>query len=134
MVAAMRNARSHAWGTFGGAVVIPRALSVRHPWAFAITHLGKTYENRPRRFHYGGPLLVDSFPMRYFQYFSVPALMPSSAANCSALSPLSRQRSIRFCLTSSSFVLELGQDRRLQIPSRFDASALERLLSLLERR
>jgi hypothetical protein len=37
-------------------------------------------------------------------------------------------------ITSSPFVLELGQDRRLQIPSRFDASALERLLSLLERR
>lgn len=37
-------------------------------------------------------------------------------------------------LTSSPFVLELGQDRRLQIPSQFDASALERLLPLLERR
>jgi transposase-like protein len=37
-------------------------------------------------------------------------------------------------ITSSPFVLELGQDRRLQIPSRFDASALERLLSLLEHR
>jgi hypothetical protein len=37
-------------------------------------------------------------------------------------------------ITSSPFVLELGQDRRLQIPSRFDAPALERLLSLLERR
>jgi hypothetical protein len=36
--------------------------------------------------------------------------------------------------SSSSFVLELGKDRRLQIPSQFDASALERLLSLLEPR
>ena len=34
----------------------------------------------------------------------------------------------------SSFVLEFGQGRRLQIPSQFDASALERLLSLLEHR
>jgi hypothetical protein len=37
-------------------------------------------------------------------------------------------------ITSSPFVLELGQDRRLQIPSQFDVSALERLLSLLEHR
>jgi hypothetical protein len=35
-------------------------------------------------------------------------------------------------VASSPFVLELGKDRRLQIPSQFDASALERLLSLLE--
>ena len=34
----------------------------------------------------------------------------------------------------SSFVLELGRDRRLQIPSQFEAPALERLLSVLERR
>lgn len=35
-------------------------------------------------------------------------------------------------VASSPFVLELGKDRRLQIPSQFDASALERLLSVLE--
>jgi hypothetical protein len=34
----------------------------------------------------------------------------------------------------SSFVLELGHDRRLQIPSHFDGPSLERLLLLLERR
>jgi hypothetical protein len=34
----------------------------------------------------------------------------------------------------SSFVLEFGQGRRLQIPSQFDGPTLERLLSLLERR
>ncbi|MES1178939.1 MAG: hypothetical protein ABUL62_31770 [Myxococcales bacterium] len=37
-------------------------------------------------------------------------------------------------ITSSPFVLEFSQDRRLQIPSQFDASALDRLLLLLERR
>ena len=36
--------------------------------------------------------------------------------------------------SSSSFVLELGEGRRLQIPSQFDAPALQRLLSVLERR
>jgi hypothetical protein len=35
-------------------------------------------------------------------------------------------------VASSPFVLELGKDRRLQIPSQFDALALERLLSVLE--
>jgi hypothetical protein len=35
-------------------------------------------------------------------------------------------------VASSPFVLELGKDRRLQIPSQFDASALERLISVLE--
>jgi hypothetical protein len=37
-------------------------------------------------------------------------------------------------IAPSSFVLELGHDRRLQIPSHFDGSSLDRLLSLLERR
>jgi transposase-like protein len=35
-------------------------------------------------------------------------------------------------VASSPFVLELGGARRLQIPSQFDATALERLLSILE--
>jgi hypothetical protein len=35
-------------------------------------------------------------------------------------------------VASSPFLLELGKGRRLQIPSQFDASALERLLSILE--
>jgi hypothetical protein len=37
-------------------------------------------------------------------------------------------------LSSSPFVLELGEARRLQIPPQFDAPALERLLLVLERR
>ena len=36
-------------------------------------------------------------------------------------------------VASSPFVLELGKNRRLQIPSQFDASAFEQLLSVLER-
>ena len=36
--------------------------------------------------------------------------------------------------SSSSFVLELGKSRCLQIPATFDEKALERLLAVLERR
>jgi hypothetical protein len=36
-------------------------------------------------------------------------------------------------VASSSFVLEFGKARRLQIPAQFDVAALERLLSVLER-
>jgi hypothetical protein len=37
----------------------------------------------PRRgFGSAAALSIDSLPRRYFQYFSVPALIPSSAANC----------------------------------------------------
>ena len=37
-------------------------------------------------------------------------------------------------VASRSFELELGSERRLRIPADFDPAALERLLSLLERR
>lgn len=36
-------------------------------------------------------------------------------------------------VVASSFVLEFGKARRLQIPAQFDVAALERLLSVLER-
>ena len=37
-----------------------RALSVRQPWAWAIIHAGKDVENRTRRTHYRGPLLIHA--------------------------------------------------------------------------
>jgi hypothetical protein len=37
-----------------------RVLSVRQPWAWAIIHAGKDVENRPRRSHYRGPLLIHA--------------------------------------------------------------------------
>lgn len=36
------------------------ALSIRQPWATAIFILGKRFENRSRRFHYRGPLIVHA--------------------------------------------------------------------------
>jgi hypothetical protein len=36
------------------------AISVRQPWAHAIVHLGKDIENRSRRSHYRGPLLIHA--------------------------------------------------------------------------
>jgi len=40
--------------------MILRALSVRQPWAWAIVHGLKPWENRPRRFNYRGPLLIHA--------------------------------------------------------------------------
>lgn len=39
---------------------LPPVLSVRQPWPFAIFHGGKDVENRPRRSHHRGPLLIHS--------------------------------------------------------------------------
>jgi hypothetical protein len=40
--------------------MILRALSVRWPWSWAIVQGLKPWENRPRRFHYRGPLLIQA--------------------------------------------------------------------------
>ena len=40
-------------------MILP-ALSVRQPWSWAITQGLKPWENRPRRFHYRGPLLIHA--------------------------------------------------------------------------
>jgi hypothetical protein len=37
-----------------------RALSIRQPWAWAIINAGKDIENRPRRFHYRGPICIHA--------------------------------------------------------------------------
>jgi hypothetical protein len=37
-----------------------RALSIRQPWAWAILNAGKIIENRSRRTHYRGPLLIHA--------------------------------------------------------------------------
>ncbi|MCG7522238.1 hypothetical protein [Ruegeria sp. Ofav3-42] len=37
-----------------------RALSIRQPWAWAIIFAGKEIENRPRRFHYRGPICLHA--------------------------------------------------------------------------
>ena len=37
-----------------------RALSIRQPWAYAILHLGKNVENRGRRTHHRGLLLIQA--------------------------------------------------------------------------
>jgi hypothetical protein len=41
-------------------VNLPPVLSVRQPWPFAIFHGGKDVENRPRRSHHRGPLLIHA--------------------------------------------------------------------------
>ncbi len=37
-----------------------KALSIRQPWAWAILNAGKRVENRPRRFHYRGPICLHA--------------------------------------------------------------------------
>jgi hypothetical protein len=37
-----------------------KALSIRAPWAWAILYQGKNIENRSRRTHYRGPLVIQS--------------------------------------------------------------------------
>lgn len=37
-----------------------RALSIRQPWAWAILNAGKDIENRPRRYHYRGPICIHA--------------------------------------------------------------------------
>ncbi len=37
-----------------------KALSIRQPWAWLIVHAGKDIENRSRRSHYTGPLLIHA--------------------------------------------------------------------------
>ncbi|MBO9398771.1 hypothetical protein J7400_19025 [Shimia sp. R9_2] len=37
-----------------------KALSIRQPWAWAIINAGKNIENRPRRFHYRGPICIHA--------------------------------------------------------------------------
>lgn len=37
-----------------------KALSIRQPWVWAILTAGKRIENRPRRFHYRGPICLHA--------------------------------------------------------------------------
>lgn len=37
-----------------------KALSIRQPWVWAIINAGKNIENRPRRFHYRGPICLHA--------------------------------------------------------------------------
>lgn len=47
-----------------------RAISVRAPWWWAILHLGKDIENRPRQFHYRGRVWLHSSA-----WWSLPAVL-----------------------------------------------------------
>ena len=42
-----------------------KALSIRQPWAWAILNAGKRIENRPRRFHYRGPICLHASKADY---------------------------------------------------------------------
>jgi hypothetical protein len=61
-VAGIKAALSKQGGLRGaaGGVDKVRALTVKQPMAHAILHLGKDVENRSRRTHYRGPLLIHA--------------------------------------------------------------------------
>jgi len=41
-----------------------KAISIRQPWPFAILHLGKRIENRPKPWHYRGVIAIHASGMR----------------------------------------------------------------------
>ena len=62
-----------------------KALSIRQPWVWAILNAGKRIENRPRRFHYRGPICLHaSSTLRSIEFMescqSIKAITASKAA------------------------------------------------------
>jgi hypothetical protein len=53
-----------------------KALSVCQPWAWAIVHGLKTIENRYRRTHYRGPLVIHASRSRRYCRSDYPDLLP----------------------------------------------------------
>ena len=51
-----------------------KALTVKHPWAWAIIHGGKDVENRPRPTKYRGLLHIHAGKAMDFDAFTFPAL------------------------------------------------------------
>ncbi len=49
-----------------------KAISIRQPWAFAIVHLGKRIENRPKFWHYRGPICIHASKIRLNKSGSIP--------------------------------------------------------------
>lgn len=62
-----------------------RALSIRQPWVWAILNAGKNIENRPRRFHYRGPICLHVSLYKnkaYFEASSADMRKLSADTNC----------------------------------------------------
>lgn len=57
-----------------------KALTVKHPWAWAIMNGGKTVENRSRKTKYRGTLYVHAGQAMDFDAFTFPALQAAEDA------------------------------------------------------
>ena len=79
---------------------------------------------------------INAGTLRHWKYFlAKPA---SGAATATPVSTAAATDLVEVrpavAATATAFELELGADRKLRIPPQFDAGALERLLTVLERR
>jgi hypothetical protein len=86
---------------------------------------------------YASELGIKASTLQYWKHkLGKPELMPGRkpgrAAQAHGLPSLIELQPI-MAASSAAFELELGSGRRLRIPVGFDASALERLLTVLER-
>lgn len=57
-----------------------KALTVRHPWAWAIIEGGKDVENRSHKTNYRGPLYIHAAKAMDFDAFIHPALVDAEEA------------------------------------------------------
>lgn len=47
-----------------------KALSIRQPWVWAILNAGKRIKNRPRRFHYRGPICLHASANKNYKKYA----------------------------------------------------------------
>jgi transposase-like protein len=82
---------------------------------------------------FAAELGINAGTLRYWKYsFDKEAREPGSTAAPAKAADLVEVRPV--VVPAAAFELELGSERKLRIPSQFEAAALERLLAVLERR
>jgi hypothetical protein len=80
---------------------------------------------------------INAGTLRHWKYFLGKQASGAAAPRAKrpiATTSLVEVQPVVAATSSSAFELELGAERKLRIPPQFDASALERLLAVLERR
>lgn len=89
--------------------------------------------------HFAAELGINAGTLRHWKYFlgkqgGRAAKIKAPMASASALVEVQSSSVVATASPPLPFELELGVDRKLRIPSQFDAAALERLLAVLEHR
>ena len=85
---------------------------------------------------FAAELGINAGTLRYWKYsFDKAARPPAAPKTASVPAKASDPVEVRPVVAPAAvFELELGSGRRLRIPAQFEATALERLLAVLERR